>query len=101
VRPANPASEARTRRADRLREALRRRTGQHWEPTDALRRGLLVGLGLVTLGALTHRPQLLLIGAPLLLATVPAFGRRPERQSAPVVRLLPAPRLVDGPWRRR
>jgi len=81
-------------RAHRLRNALRRRTGEHWEPTDALRRGLLVGVGLVAFGALWHRLDVLLIGAPLLLATLAGLTRRPS--GAVVVRPLPAPRLVDG-----
>ena len=86
-------------RAHRLRNALRRRTGQHWEPTDALRRGLLVGVGLVAFGALTHRLDVLLIGAPLLLSTVAGLARIP---SGPVVvRPLPAPRLVDAARDRR
>jgi uncharacterized protein (DUF58 family) len=82
-----------SRRAYRLRDALRRRTGQHWEPTDALRRGLVLGVGLVAFGALWHRPDVLLIGAPLLLATVTALGRQPG--GTVTVRPLPAPRLVD------
>src|SRR5215218_1156089 len=75
---STPVGVALSGRAERLRNALRRRTGQHWEPTDALRRGLVVGVGLVGTGALGHRLDVLLVGLPLLLAT------------------MPAPRLVDG-----
>ncbi|HEY3263466.1 MAG TPA: DUF58 domain-containing protein [Pseudonocardiaceae bacterium] len=90
---ATPIDVALSGRAQRLRMALRRRTGEHWEPTDALRRGLLVGVGLVAFGALWHRLDVLLIGAPLLLATLVGLTGRP---SGPVVvRPLPAPRLVD------
>lgn len=81
-------------RVHRLRSALRRRTGEHWEPTDALRRGLLVGVGLVAFGALGHRLDVLLIGAPLLMATITGLTRRPT--GAVTVRPLPAPRLVDS-----
>lgn len=80
----------------RLREVLRRRTGRHWQPTDTLRRGLILGVGLVALGALVHRLEAVLVGAPLLLTTVvsltTAAGRGP---GTPVVRALPLPRLVE------
>jgi Protein of unknown function DUF58 len=81
-------------RAHRLRNALRRRTGEHWEPTDALRRGLLVGVGLVAFGAVGHRLDVLLIGAPLLIATITGLTRPPA--GAVAVRPLPAPRLVHS-----
>lgn len=89
-----PIGVALSRRAYRLRNALRRRTGRHWEPTDALSRGLVVGVGLVAFGGLWHRLDVLLIGAPLLLATMSALGRRPGGEVT--VRPLPAPRLVDA-----
>ena len=71
----------------RLFEALGRRTGPHmsrrgglrvverWQPADSLRRGLLLGIGAVALGALVHRPDMVLIGTPLLLSTFVAIGR--------------------------
>ncbi|HEY0636222.1 MAG TPA: DUF58 domain-containing protein [Pseudonocardiaceae bacterium] len=81
-------------RAHRLRQALRRRTGAHWEPTDALRRGLLLGVGLVAFGALTHRLDVLLVGAPLLVAVVAALAGRAGQ--VPQVRPMPTARIVDG-----
>src|SRR5215211_2600436 len=91
---STPVGVALSGRAERLRNALRRRTGQHWEPTDALRRGLVVGVGLVGTGALGHRLDVLLVGLPLLLATVAALAHRPS--GTVLVRPMPAPRLVDG-----
>ena len=81
-------------RADRLRQALRRRSGQHWEPTDTLRRGLLLGVGLVGAGVLAHRLDALLIGAPLLIGTMVALAGRPTAK--PLVRPMPTARVVDG-----
>lgn len=81
-------------RAARLRDALRRRTGSHWESTDALHRGLLLGVGLVGAGTLLHRLDMVLIGAPLLLASVAVLGPRPQGEV--VVRPVPAPRLIDS-----
>jgi hypothetical protein len=84
------------RRGQRLREAFRRRTGRHWHATDALRRGVVLGVGLVAFAALVHRVEPLLVGAPLLVTTILAIsqsaGRRAER---PTVRPLPVPRLVE------
>jgi uncharacterized protein (DUF58 family) len=39
-----------------------------WRTTDALSRGVLAGLGLLTAAVVLHQPALLLIGAPLLLS---------------------------------
>jgi uncharacterized protein (DUF58 family) len=84
------------RRVRRLREVLRRRTGRHWEPTDALRRGLVLGIGLVAFGALVHRPEAVLIGAPLLLTTIISLAAAARRRAAvPAVRALPLPRLTE------
>ena len=84
------------RRARRLREVLRRRTGRHWEPTDALRRGLVLGIGLVAFGALVHRLEAVLIGAPLLLTTVVSLATAASRgPGTPAVRALPLPKLVE------
>ena len=92
-----------SRRGERLREALRRRTGQHWHATDALHRGLFIGVGLVAFGALVHRIELVLVGAPLLLATIAVVGRPAGDRTGgtPVVRALPAPRLVESVGGRR
>jgi uncharacterized protein (DUF58 family) len=84
------------RRGRRLLEAFRRRTGRHWQPTDSLRRGLILGIGLVAFGALVHRLEAVLVGAPLLIATVVALGRSTGRsQAVPFVRAVPVPKLVE------
>ncbi|MFE2756440.1 DUF58 domain-containing protein [Actinosynnema sp. NPDC059335] len=57
-------------RADRLREAFGGGRGAHWHPTDALVRGLALGVGMVVLGGLLHEVELVLFGAPLLLSTL-------------------------------
>lgn len=83
-------------RVRRLREVLRRRTGRHWQSTDALRRGLILGVGLVALGALVHRLEAVLIGAPLLLTTIVSLATAASRErSTPAVRALPLPRLIE------
>ncbi|MBW4719163.1 DUF58 domain-containing protein [Saccharothrix obliqua] len=68
-------------RGQRLREALTGGRGARWHPTDALVRGLAVGVGLVVFGGLFHRVELVLFGAPLLLSTLVALvapvGGRP------------------------
>jgi uncharacterized protein DUF58 len=84
------------RRVRRLREILRRRTGRHWQPADALRRGLILGIGLVAFGALVHRLEAVLIGAPLLLTTVVSLAMAASRgPGTPAVRALPLPRLAE------
>jgi len=84
------------RRLRRLREVLRRRTGRHWAPTDALRRGLILGIGLVAFGALVHRLEAVLIGAPVLLTTIISLVTCLGRGSGtPTVRALPLPRLIE------
>ncbi|MFC6091220.1 DUF58 domain-containing protein [Saccharothrix lopnurensis] len=60
-------------RAERLREALTGGRGARWHPTDALVRGLVLGVGLVVAGAVLHRVELVLIGAPLLISTLLAL----------------------------
>ena len=60
-------------RAQRLREAFTGGRGEHWHPTDALVRGLALGLGMVVLGGLLHEVELVLFGAPLLLSTLLAL----------------------------
>ena len=85
------------RRGRRLVEAFRRRTGRHWEPTDALRRGLILGIGLVAFGTLVHRLEAVLIGTPLLLSSIIAISRTAARGPAvPFVRAVPVPRLVES-----
>jgi uncharacterized protein (DUF58 family) len=60
-------------RAQRLREAFTSGRGAHWHPTDALVRGLVLGVGLVVLGGLMHEVELVLFGAPLLISTLLAL----------------------------
>jgi len=84
------------RRVRRLRDMLRRRTGRHWQPTDALRRGVVLGIGLVALGALVHRMEAVLVGAPLLLTTVLSLATAASRGPVtPAVRTLPPPKLIE------
>ncbi|GAA3855697.1 hypothetical protein GCM10022243_21320 [Saccharothrix violaceirubra] len=50
-----------------------------WQPTDALVRGLALGVGLVVFGLVLHKVALVLFGTPLLLSTliaIPVRGRR-------------------------
>lgn len=93
---ATPGIDARLGggRADRLRQAFRRRSGEHWASTDALRRGLLLGVGLFGVGVLTHRLDALLVGLPLLATTLVALANRPV--GLPQVRPLPVARVADG-----
>ncbi|MGX7825307.1 DUF58 domain-containing protein [Actinokineospora sp. 24-640] len=75
----------------RARQAAR---AQGWRGTDALFRGAVGGVGLVTAGVVTHRVDLLLIGAPLVIGTVLALavpvGRVPELRAGRL------PRAVDS-----
>lgn len=93
---ADPNLQIDDRRGRRLLDALRRRTGQLWQPTDSLRRGLVLGIGLVAFGALVHRLEAVLVGAPLLIATVFALSRLSRRgPEPPLVRAVPVPKLVE------
>ncbi|GAB2989896.1 DUF58 domain-containing protein [Saccharothrix stipae] len=60
-------------RRERLREAFTSGRGAHWHATDALVRGLALGIGMVVLGGLLHRVELVLLGAPLLISTLLAL----------------------------
>ncbi|MFJ6669735.1 DUF58 domain-containing protein [Actinosynnema sp. NPDC091369] len=60
-------------RAERLRAAFTGGRGAHWHPTDALVRGLVLGVGMVVLGGVLHEVELVLFGAPLLLSTLLAL----------------------------
>ncbi|WP_436493719.1 DUF58 domain-containing protein [Actinokineospora sp. HUAS TT18] len=64
-----------------------------WRGTDALVRGAVGGLGLVALGVVLHRFELLLIGAPLLVSTVLALAV--PVGAAPVPRADRLPRTVE------
>ncbi len=86
----------------RLRAWQERRTGSArrvWRATDALRRGLVLGVAMVVAGALLHRLAPVLLGAPLLISSIvsmltPVGGR-------PVIRARPLPRSVESGARAR
>ncbi|CRK61545.1 POSSIBLE CONSERVED SECRETED PROTEIN [Alloactinosynnema sp. L-07] len=65
-----------------------------WRGTDALVRGAVGGLGLVALGVVLHRFELLLIGAPLLVSTVLALAV--PVGEAPVPKAERLPRTVEA-----
>ncbi|HEY7719099.1 MAG TPA: DUF58 domain-containing protein, partial [Pedococcus sp.] len=50
-----------------------------WLPTPAHTRATVAGLGLVVLGVLVRRPELLVLGTPLFLVSLWSFVTRPER----------------------
>lgn len=89
------ALERSTRRQRRLRawfEGRRAARTEGWRRTDALVRADVCGLGLVVAGVVTHRLELLLLGAPLLVSALlvaPPAG-------TPSVTAAPAPKTVDG-----
>lgn len=59
-----------------------RHTLTAWTPTPGGRRGLVAGLLCLTVGVLTRRPALVLLGAPLLLVCLPALTHRPAARRA-------------------
>ncbi|UVS76994.1 hypothetical protein Actkin_00693 [Actinokineospora sp. UTMC 2448] len=65
-----------------------------WRGTDALFRGAVGGVGLVTAGVVLHRVDLVLVGAPLLIGTVVALVVPVGR--VPTVRAGRVPRTVDS-----
>jgi len=87
---------------DRWRKFQERRNAnarRAWRATDALRRGLVLGVAMVVAGALLHRLAPVLLGAPLLISSIialatPVGGR-------PTVRLRPLPRTVETGQRAR
>ncbi|HEX3590966.1 MAG TPA: DUF58 domain-containing protein [Pseudonocardiaceae bacterium] len=87
---------------DRLRTWQQRRTqeaARAWRGTDALRRGLALGLALVVAGAVLHRLPFVLVGAPLLISAVVALTTRID--GVPKVRVRPLPRTVESGQRAR
>lgn len=76
-------------RAQRLGEALTGGRGARWHPTDALVRGLVLGVGMVVLGAVLHEVELVLFGAPLLLSTLLALATPVGGTPSVAVRGLP------------
>lgn len=57
-----------------------------WRPTRAMVRAIVVGYGALTAGVLLGRPDVLLLGAPLVVLALAATTGRPARQ--PVVDLV-------------
>jgi uncharacterized protein (DUF58 family) len=70
-----------------------------WRATDALRRGLVLGVTLVVAGVLLHRLAPVLLGAPLLISSIVALvapvGGRPR------IGVRPLPRTVESGQRTR
>ncbi|MFD1152006.1 DUF58 domain-containing protein [Saccharothrix hoggarensis] len=80
-------------RVERLREAFTGGRGARWHPTDALVRGLVLGVGMVVVGGLLHRVELVLFGAPLLISTLLALVT--PVAGAPRVRVRGLPRTGE------
>ncbi|HEY3606001.1 MAG TPA: DUF58 domain-containing protein [Pseudonocardiaceae bacterium] len=72
---------------------------QTWRATDALRRGLVLGVAMVVGGALLHRLAPVLLGAPLLVSSVLALLR--PLGGRPTIRARPLPRTVESGQRAR
>ena len=72
---------------------------QAWRATDALRRGLVLGVAMVIGGALLHRLAPVLLGAPLLVGSVLALLTPVGGQ--PRIRVRPLPRTVESGQRAR
>lgn len=87
---------------ERLRAWQARRTKaaiRVWHATDALRRGLVLGVALVAAGVLLHRMAPLLLGAPLLVSSLVALAR--PVAGVPSIRVRPLPRTVETGARAR
>jgi uncharacterized protein (DUF58 family) len=82
-----------TGRAGRLRAAFAGGRGTHWHATDALARGVLLGVGLIAVGGLLHRVELVLFGAPLLISTLLALTT--PVSGLPKVLVRPLPRTAE------
>jgi uncharacterized protein (DUF58 family) len=86
----------------RLRVWQERRTRQaarKWRATDALRRGLVLGVAMVVVGALLHELVLVLLGAPLLISAGLALVSPVSGQ--PSIKVRPLPRTVETGARAR
>jgi uncharacterized protein (DUF58 family) len=88
-----------SRRLRKYQERRNQQAARRWRATDALRRGLVLGVALVVIGALLHELTLVLLGAPLLIsacvALVSPVGGRPS------IRVRPLPRTVETGARAR
>jgi len=82
-----------TSRAGRIRAALTGGRGTHWHATDALARGVLLGVGMIAVGGLLHRVELVLLGAPLLISVLVALTTRAG--GVPSVQVRPLPRTAE------
>lgn len=76
-----------------------RSAAREWRGTDALRRGLVLGVGMVVVGALLHELALVLLGAPLLVSAAVAVAN--PVHGRPRVRIRPLPRSVESGARAR
>jgi uncharacterized protein (DUF58 family) len=86
----------------RYRRWQERRTAaasRRWRGTDALRRGLVVGVGLVVAGVVLHELTAVLLGAPLLVSTGLSLSVR--LGGPPSVRVRPLPRTAEAGQRAR
>ncbi|HEX5115894.1 MAG TPA: DUF58 domain-containing protein [Pseudonocardiaceae bacterium] len=86
----------------RYRKWQERRTAaasRQWRGTDALRRGLVVGVGLVVAGVVLHELTAVLLGAPLLVSTALSLSVR--LHGKPSVRVRPLPRTAETGQRAR
>lgn len=83
-----------TTRLLRWVEARRSQGNAGWRATDALARAAVCGLGLVAVGALVHRLDLVLIGTPLLASAALALAAAPR--ATPVIHAEPLPGIVES-----
>jgi len=72
---------------------------QAWRATDALRRGLVLGVAMVVGGALLHRLAPVLLGAPLLVSS--ALALLVSVGGEPKIKTRPLPRTVESGQRAR
>jgi uncharacterized protein (DUF58 family) len=70
------------------------RDTDRWRNTDAMYRAVVVGVGLVAAGVVSHTLELVLFGAPLLISAVLAVSRPPPTQE-PVIRSPRLPRASE------
>ncbi|MEO6087328.1 MAG: DUF58 domain-containing protein [Umezawaea sp.] len=78
-------------RADRIRAAFTREAG--WRATDAYARAVLLGVGLVVLGGLLHKVELVFFGAPFLISAL--FALAVKVHGTPTVTVRPLPRTTE------
>jgi len=81
-------------RAERVRTALLGGRNETWHSTETVRRALLLGVGLVVVGVIMHKVELVLVGAPLLISGVLAVLAAPS--GSPAVKVTPPPRTAES-----